>query len=236
MPGRRGRAERRLEAALDALGAGLRSLRVPWMVIGGIAVIARGVRRFTADIDVVVRGDAVTADRVIAALAKQGIEPRIADAAAFADRNLVLLARHEPTGIDIDLSFGWTEFEHGALEERETVAIGAVRAPVARPEHLVVLKSLAGRPKDLEDAAALLVLHERIDLDAVRRQVTALAELAEEPELVEHLEAIVRAASPQRPDGSKPRAATRPGAKAKTRSNADAPGSAGRRKVTKRRT
>lgn len=37
--------------AIQALRAGLQELGVPWVVIGGVAVIARGVPRFTADVD-----------------------------------------------------------------------------------------------------------------------------------------------------------------------------------------
>ena len=38
-------------AALRALGEGLDALGLPWMVIGGVAVITSGVPRYTADID-----------------------------------------------------------------------------------------------------------------------------------------------------------------------------------------
>lgn len=47
----------RLERALGDLAVALRATRASWMVIGGVALIARGVRRFTADIDAAIRGD-----------------------------------------------------------------------------------------------------------------------------------------------------------------------------------
>jgi len=47
----------KLEVAFADLGSALTATGVPWMVIGGIAVIARGVRRMTTDIDAAVRGD-----------------------------------------------------------------------------------------------------------------------------------------------------------------------------------
>jgi hypothetical protein len=37
--------------AVRALGSALNETRLPWQVIGGVAVIARGVARFTADVD-----------------------------------------------------------------------------------------------------------------------------------------------------------------------------------------
>ena len=82
------------------------------MVIGGIAVIARGVRRMTTDIDAAVRGDQVDVASVLRALATKRIAPRIDDAERFAAESLVLLLRHETTGIEFDVSMAWTDFEH----------------------------------------------------------------------------------------------------------------------------
>ena len=59
---------------------------------------------------------------------------------------------------------------------------------MARAEDLVIFKAIAGRPKDMDDAEALLLLHPDIDVDRVRRVVRVLAELAELAEL-EHLPA-----------------------------------------------
>jgi len=78
------------------------------MIIGGIAVIARGVRRMTTDIDAVIRGDAIELDDLLPLLADHEITPRIDDAIAFARANYVLLLRHDPSKVDFDLSFGWT--------------------------------------------------------------------------------------------------------------------------------
>jgi hypothetical protein len=41
--------------------------------------------------------------------------------------------------------------------------VGRRSIPVATPTHLLVMKVLAGRPKDLEDVAALLARHDTID-------------------------------------------------------------------------
>ena len=66
------------------------------MVIGGIAVIARGVRRMTTDIDAVVRGGAIEISELLRVLARHAFRPRIDDVKAFAEKNLVLLLRHGP--------------------------------------------------------------------------------------------------------------------------------------------
>jgi hypothetical protein len=72
------------------------------LVIGGIAVIARGVPRVTRDIDIGFSGAHVTLPGLAAELATAGISARIEDAVAFAAESQVLLLRHRETGVDVD--------------------------------------------------------------------------------------------------------------------------------------
>lgn len=161
------------------------------MVIGGIAVIARGVRRLTTDIDVVVKGDAVEIAELVEFLSKRGIRSRIGNPVAFAEQNLVLLMRHEPSRVDLDVSLGWSGFENEAIEARAQARFGRVRVPMATPADLVVFKTIAGRPQDLEDAEALLVLYPNLDVKLARKHVRALAELAGETEPARQFERIL---------------------------------------------
>jgi hypothetical protein len=43
------------------------------------------------------------------------IETRIRDAERFAGESLVLLLKHQPTGVELDVSMAGTDFEHEAL-------------------------------------------------------------------------------------------------------------------------
>jgi hypothetical protein len=132
MPSKRVTRDRLLEAALEALSGALTQLQVPWAVIGGIAVISRGVRRFTTDIDVAVRGDAISVERLLQGLAAFSIVPRIDDALGFAEANLVVLLRHQESGVDLDVSLAWSAFEHDALAASTLTSFGRVRAPMYR--------------------------------------------------------------------------------------------------------
>jgi hypothetical protein len=145
------------------------------MLIGGVAVIARGVRRLTDDVDATLWGDGVDLEELIRRLASNLIVPRIPDALAFARRNQVLLLRHEPSDVDVDLSLAWLPFERAALERARLLRIGRRRVRVAMPEDLVVYKAIAARERDLSDVERLLELHaSTMDLHRVRRTVKAL--------------------------------------------------------------
>jgi hypothetical protein len=193
---RRARAggDRKLEAALADLAAALNATAVPWMVIGGIAVISRGVRRMTTDIDATVRGDQLDVTSLLKALAKKRIVPRIRDAERFASESLVLLLKHQLTGVELDVSMAWTDFEHEALAASSITTFGVARAPMAQAEDLIVFKAIAGRPKDIQDATTLLVLYPEIDRARVRRRVRQLAALAEDTAPVNVLETAIAAA------------------------------------------
>jgi len=190
----RGSGERKLETALADLAAALNATAAAWMVIGGIAVIARGVRRMTTDIDATVRGDQIDVVSLLKALAKKRIVPRIRDAERFASESLVVLLEHQPTGVELDVSLAWTDFEYEALVASSVATFGVARAPMAQAEDLVVFKAIAGRPKDIEDATTLLVLYPALDRTRLRRRVSQLAALAEDPAPISVLEAVIAAA------------------------------------------
>ena len=90
-------------AAVRAVALALSALPAPSMIIGGIAVIARGVLRLTRDVDATVAGGAMDLSRLLNALGEHALIPRIQDAVSFAEANQVLLLRHEPSGVDVDL-------------------------------------------------------------------------------------------------------------------------------------
>lgn len=145
-----------------------------------------------ADIDAVVQGDRTDVPSLLRRLAKKRIVPRIDDAEDFLRESMVLLLRHDPTGVEFDVSFAWTAFEHDAIEASTDATYGSVVAPMARAEDLVVFKAMAARPVDIEDASALLLMHKDIDLDRVRRRLAELAAMADEPALLAGLERVIK--------------------------------------------
>ncbi len=182
----------RLRRALADLAGALESLPGPSMIIGGIAVIAHGVPRVTRDIDATIAAAANPVPALLAAMAARGIEPRIDDAVSFAAGSGVLLLRHRPSGVDIDLSLAMLDFESEALRRAQTAFVEGVRLRLARPEDLIIYKSAAWRPQDQQDIERLLALHGgTMDLDRIRRVTAEIAAALETPERVTELERLL---------------------------------------------
>ena len=100
-------AEQGLGTALGTLAAALRATGAPAMIIGGIAVIARGVPRQAVDVGATVWADTIALGDRVAILGTHGIVSRIEGAVDFAREHQVFLLRHEATGTAIELSLAW---------------------------------------------------------------------------------------------------------------------------------
>lgn len=187
------RADDALLRALRALVAALEALGRPAMIIGGIAVIARGVPRQTIDIDATVAAADLDLDKAVATLAAHQITPRMEDALAFARERQVLLLRHDPTGTPLEVSLAWLPFEMEAMQRATVVDFGGVRVRVATAEDLIVLKAVAWRDRDLGDIERLLLLHAaEVNLDRVRALVGEFAAAIDEPERLSDLNALIQ--------------------------------------------
>jgi predicted nucleotidyltransferase len=183
------------EAAIAALAAALREAGAPFMLIGGIAVIARGVARVTTDVDATIRAAGLNVEELAHILERHGIVGRIPDLIAFAQAQQVLLLRHEATGTPIEVSLAWLPFEEEALARAEELDLVAGSVPVALAEDLVVYKAVAWRERDRADVERLLTQHgDRIDLARVRRIVQEFAEALGMPERIAELDAVIRRA------------------------------------------
>lgn len=182
-------------AAMRALSAVFDELGVPAMIIGGMAVIARGVPRHTVDIDATLTAEGVDIDRVCAVLAAHDIVPRVPDAAAFARERQVLLVKHIGSETPLDISLAWLPFERDALGRSTVVDFAGVPLRVACTEDLLVYKFVAWRERDRSDIERLVARHRgRLDLDAARVIIVQFADLLEVPERVAEFDAIVRRA------------------------------------------
>jgi len=124
---------------------------IPYMVIGGQAVLLHGQPRATLDIDITLGVDVEAFGRVLDAAGKIGLDPIPEDPEAFARRTMVLPAKDRDSGIRVDFIFSFLPYERQAIERAKAVPIDGVHVRFASVEDLVIHKMFAGRPRDIED-------------------------------------------------------------------------------------
>jgi len=182
---------------LDAAGeiaSFLEKHKIPYAVLGGLAVQFHGEPRFTHDVDLMVLVSPEKTesfiDRTLAAF-----QPRISDAKSFAVKNRVLLVLSKDR-TPIDISFGIPGYEEDVIKRsvrhspRKGLSYNLISA-----EDLIIHKCVAGRPRDLEDVESILI-HKglKVDVSYLRRWLGEFASLIDEHDVLGHFETALNKA------------------------------------------
>ena len=168
--------------------------------IGGLAVQHWGEPRQTGAVDAALWNSFGNERPVIDRLL-QSLSPRIENAGGFAMVNRVLLVR-EPGGIDTDISLAAFPFEHDVIErsQLELVHSAEPKIRLCGPSDLVILKAFANRPRDWQDIRGVLIRSSAlIDWSLIMPEIMVLANLKEEPEIIDRLTALREETKPLAP-------------------------------------
>jgi hypothetical protein len=177
--------------ALGAVTEWLRQADVPAAVIGGVAASLLGRPRVTKDIDLVALFEDSDLARLLSLGKQHGVTIRAADAIDFAKISRVLLLRHEPSGIEIDMSLATLPFEREVVERATKRTIRGVTFRLASAEDLVVMKAIALRPRDVADIEALLEAHPQLDLQRIRTLLRAFTDALETDDFAAEFERLL---------------------------------------------
>jgi Domain of unknown function (DUF1814). len=154
------------------------------VLIGGVAASVLARPRLTRDIDLLAAIDESRFEEALRLAKRHWLSARAKDAAGFAKRSRVLLLRHLPSRIDVDVAIADLPFEKEAVARGTVVRAGAVSLPVARAEDLIVMKAVANRPRDLVDIEALLDSRHRLDFGRIRRLLHKFSKALAMPEIL----------------------------------------------------
>jgi len=151
------------EKILERLAAALKNIGIPYMVIGGQAVLLYGEPRFTRDIDVTLGVGAEDLDKVLSICKKIGLKPLTPNPESFVSETMVLPAKDSKTQIRVDFVFSFTPYETQAIRRNRKVKMGNQKVCFASPEDVVIHKIFAGRPRDHEDIRSILIAQSSLD-------------------------------------------------------------------------
>jgi hypothetical protein len=167
------------ENLLERIAQNLKDAGIPYMIIGGQAVLLYGEPRLTKDIDVTLGADLTRLQDVLSAVSKMRITPLV-DPATFTRETMVLPCSDPETGIRVDLIFSFSPFERLAISRARSIRIGAADVCFASLEDLLVQKIIAGRARDLEDAGTILLKNRNADLAYIRHWLAEFSALMDE--------------------------------------------------------
>jgi len=157
--------------------------------IGGVALQRWSEPRATVDVDLTVITGFGREDTFIEALLTK-FQSRIAEAAEFARSRRVLLLRSD-NGVGLDIALGALPFEELMVQRSSLFAFPpGVELRTCSAEDLVVMKAFAGRGQDWVDVERIIIRQSgKLDWTYIFDQLRPLAELRDDPDLVEQLEA-----------------------------------------------
>ena len=168
-----------------------------WYLFGAQAVVAHGVPRLSADVDVTLRLVPDEPDRFVRDMEAAGFALAIQDP-DFVRETRVMPFVHTATAFPLDVVFAGSGLEDEFLERAETTDIGGVPVPLIDVADLVISKILAGRPKDIEDARSLWRLHgPAVDHHRIRHLLRSLEAALDRSDLVASFETMRRTTAPR---------------------------------------
>ena len=180
-----------LLGALRDLIKWLQKKHVPGVVVGGVAASILGQPRMTRDIDALILLEEKYWEDFLVDGAKFGFFPRLSDCVDFAKKSRVLLVRHKPSKIDVDVTIGRLPFEKEAIARAVWLDIKGIRLPLPAPEDLIIMKAIAHRPRDLADIESILDVQTKLNLRRIRKWVKEFSSAIEIPEILKDLENIL---------------------------------------------
>ena len=152
---------------LSRLARELKKASIPYMVIGGQAVLLYGEPRLTRDIDVTLGIGVDELARIKKVLPAMSLKVLVKKDQEFVKRTMVLPATDRESGIRVDFIFSFSPYERQAIERARDVKIGRTIVTFASLEDVVIHKVISGRPRDLEDIRSILVKNPKYDSDYI---------------------------------------------------------------------
>jgi len=177
---------------LARLGATLNESNLPYMIIGGQAVLLYGEPRLTRDIDITLGVDIDHLNALLEMIEKIPLKALPEDVPEFVKRTMVLPVIDESTGIRVDFIFSFTSYESQAIKRANHIKILGQDVSFARVEDLIIHKIFAGRPRDMEDVRIILLKNRNIDTRHIEKWLMEFDAAADEKTFLSAFRALLK--------------------------------------------
>ena len=157
------------QALIKRIARGLNKSRIPYMIIGGQAVLIYGEPRLTKDIDITLGTNTNDLERVMDIVRRVNLKLLLESVEDFVKKTHVLPVIDEKSGIRVDFIFSFSPYERQAIERAIGMKFGRNLVKFASLEDVVIHKTIAGRPRDMEDVRSILLKNSNYNLNYIEK-------------------------------------------------------------------
>lgn len=184
-----------IDRLISRIARELDTRQIPYMIIGGQAVLLYGTPRLTRDIDITLGIDADGFPLIEAACGKLDLRILPENPKAFVEETMVLPAEETESHMRVDFIFSFSPYEKQALKRARDVPMMGYPVKYASPEDVVVLKMIAGRAVDEQDVNNILIKKEgELDLGYIARWLSEFSKIPEHESVSERFSRIKKQA------------------------------------------
>ncbi len=178
----------RFEAALE-MHLFFSENRIPYAVIGGIALQRWGDQRFTKDADITIASSLEEGAAGLATLITGRFPSRVTNPLEFARKTRMILVTAS-NGVEVDISLALPGYEDEMFKRTVDYEIETGKSiRLCSAEDLIIHKAIAGRPQDVSDIQGIVYRQgEKLDITYIRTWLSEFSTLLENPAVLERFE------------------------------------------------
>jgi predicted nucleotidyltransferase len=181
-----------IEELIQKIAQGLDEEKIPYMIIGGQAVLLYGTPRLTRDIDITLGVDTDMFLPIEKLCRQLGLKTLPENPEDFARDTKVLPAEEPESRIRVDFIFSFTPYEAQAIKRTKQVLMGDYPVKFASCEDVIIHKMIAARAVDVEDVRNILIKHkDSADLEYIKQWLSEFSKIPEHKEILEKFNVLL---------------------------------------------
>ncbi len=185
-----------IEKLIRKIGRGLDQAKIPYMIIGGQAVLLYGSPRLTRDIDITLGIDTDKFLLIKKLCERLRLKMLPKNPQDFAKDTKVLPAEETKLKIRVDFIFSFTAYEKLAIKKAKKVLMDGYSVKFASLEDVIIHKMFAGRAIDEKDIKNILLKNKGlINLRYIKRWLSEFSKASDQKELLRRFDSLLKPSS-----------------------------------------
>jgi predicted nucleotidyltransferase len=185
-----------IEELIAKIARKLDEEKVPYMIIGGQAVLLYGSPRLTRDIDITLGVDTDNFPSIKSICENLRLKLLPEDSEGFAKDTKVLPVEETASRIRVDFIFSFTLYEQQAIKRVKEVIMNDYPVKFASCEDVIIHKMFAGRAIDQEDVQNILIKNKgSVDIEYIRKWLLEFSEIPEHKMILEKFNSLLKKVS-----------------------------------------